>query len=216
MSTYKVAQLEEIEEITDGRCPWRPVRKHFGIMSFGINAWTAPNAGDRIINEHDEDGEHEELYIVQRGRATFELDGERIDAPAGTFVFADPGVKRTAFAEEPGTTLIALGGTPGQAFEPNGWEVWAPIHALYLDGKYAEAADRGVGLIEANPEFADVAYNVACCESLAGRTADAIEHLRLAIERSERFREFAAGDTDLDPIREEPAFKELMVQPQAS
>jgi len=216
MGTYKVAQLEEIEEITDGRCPWRPVRKHFGIMSFGINAWTAPNAGDRIINEHDEDGEHEELYIVQRGRATFELDGERIDAPAGTLVFADPGVKRTAFAEEPGTTLIALGGTPGQAFEPNGWEVWAPIHALYLDGKYAEAADRGVGLIEANPEFADVAYNVACCESLAGRTTDAIEHLRLAIERSERFREFAAGDTDLDAIREEPAFKELMVQPQAS
>jgi tetratricopeptide (TPR) repeat protein len=216
MSTYKVAQLEEIEEITDGRCPWRPVRKHFGIMSFGINAWTAPNAGDRIINEHDEDGEHEELYIVQRGRATFELDGERIDAPAGTFVFADPGVKRTAFAEEPGTTLIALGGTPGQAFEPNGWEVWAPIHALYLDGKYDEAADRGVGLIEANPEYADVAYNVACCESLAGRTTDAIEHLRLAIERSERFREFAAGDTDLDAIREEPAFKELMVQPQAS
>ena len=216
MSTYKVAQLEEIEEITDGRCPWRPVRKHFGIMSFGINAWTAPNAGDRIINEHDEDGEHEELYIVQRGRATFELDGERIDAPAGTFVFADPGVKRTAFAEEAGTTVIALGGTPGQAFEPNGWEVWAPIHALYLDGKYDEAADRGVGLIEANPEYADVAYNVACCESLAGRTTDAIEHLRLAIERSERFREFAAGDTDLDAIREEPAFKELMVQPQAS
>jgi tetratricopeptide (TPR) repeat protein len=216
MSSYKVAQLEEIEEITDGRCPWRPVRKHFGIMSFGINAWTAPNAGDRIINEHDEDGEHEELYIVQRGRATFELDGERIDAPAGTFVFADPGVKRTAFAEEPGTTLIALGGTPGQAFEPNGWEVWAPIHALYLDGKYDEAADRGAGLIEANPEYADVAYNVACCESLAGRTADAIEHLRLAIERSERFREFAAGDTDLDPIREEPAFKELMAEPQAS
>ena len=216
MSTYKVAQLEEIEEITDGRCPWRPVRKHFGIMSFGINAWTAPNAGDRIINEHDEDGEHEELYIVQRGRATFELDGERIDAPAGTFVFADPGVKRTAFAEEAGTTVIALGGTPGQAFEPNGWEVWAPIHALYLEGKYDEAADRGVGLIEANPEYADVAYNVACCESLAGRTTDAIEHLRLAIERSERFREFAAGDTDLDAIREEPAFKELMVQPQAS
>ncbi len=216
MSTYKVAQLEEIEEITDGRCPWRPVRKHFGIMSFGINAWTAPNAGDRIINEHDEDGEHEELYIVQSGRATFELDGERIDAPEGTFVFADPGVKRTAFAEEPGTTVIALGGTPGQAFEPNGWEVWAPIHALYLDGKYDEAADRGAGLIEANPEYADVAYNVACCESLAGRTADAIDHLRLAIERSEKFREFAAGDTDLDPIREEPAFKELMVQPQAS
>jgi hypothetical protein len=51
---------------------------------------------------------------------------------------------------------------------------------------------------------------VACCESLAGRPADAIEHLRLAIERSEQSRAFAAGDPDFDPIRDEPAFKELV------
>ena len=62
--------------------------------------------------------EHEELYLVHQGRATFELDGERVDAPAGTLVFARPGVKRTAFAEEPETTLLALGGTPGKAYEP--------------------------------------------------------------------------------------------------
>ena len=42
-------------------------------------------------------------------------------------------------------------------------------------------------------------YNTACCESLAGRTADAIEHLRLAIERAERFRSLAADDSDFDP-----------------
>jgi tetratricopeptide (TPR) repeat protein len=210
MSGYTVTQLDEIDEISDGRCPWRPVRKHLGIMSFGINAWTARNAGDRIINEHDEAGEHEELYIVLRGHATFELDGERADAPAGTLVFAHPGIKRTAFAEEPGTTVIAMGGTPGQVFEPSGWEVWAPLNPLYEAGQYAEAADRGREVIEANPEYADVIYNVACCESLAGRTADAIEHLRLAIERSERFRSFAAGDSDLDAIRDEPAFKELV------
>jgi tetratricopeptide (TPR) repeat protein len=210
MSGYTVTQLDEIDEISDGRCPWRPVRKHLGIMSFGINAWTARNAGDRIINEHDEADEHEELYIVLRGHATFELDGERADAPAGTLVFAHPGIKRTAFAEEPGTTVIAMGGTPGQVFEPSGWEVWAPLNPLYEAGQYAEAADRGREVIEANPEYADVIYNVACCESLAGRTADAIEHLRLAIERSERFRSFAAGDSDLDAIRDEPAFKELV------
>jgi tetratricopeptide (TPR) repeat protein len=101
-----------------------------------------------------------------------------------------------------------MGGTPGQVFEPNGWEVWAPLNPLYEAGKYAEAADRGREVIEANPEYADVIYNVACCESLAGRTADAIEHLRLAIDRSERFRSFAAGDSDLDAIRDEPAFKD--------
>ena len=213
MSEYAVAHLDEIEEVTDGREPWRPVRHHFGITAFGINAWTARNAGDRIINEHDEaedEDQQEELYLVQRGRATFELDGERVDAPAGTFVLARPGVKRTAFAEEPGTTIIAIGGTPGQAYEVSGWEIWGPLHLLYQAGNYAEAADRGLELVEAHPEYSALLYNVACCESLAGRTEDAIEHLRLAIERSEQGRSLAARDSDFDPIRNEPAFKELV------
>src|SRR6187455_804930 len=92
MSEYAIARLEEIEEISDGRCPFRPVRHHFGITAFGINAWTGREAGDRIINEHDEgepDG-NEELYLVIEGRAVFELDGERRDAPAGTFAYAAP------------------------------------------------------------------------------------------------------------------------------
>jgi tetratricopeptide (TPR) repeat protein len=210
MSGYTVAHLDEIDEINDGRVPFRPVRHHFGIMSFGVNAWTGRGAGDRIINEHDEADDNEELYLVHRGRATFELDGERIDAPTGTLVFVRPGVKRTAFAEEPGTTIVALGGTPGKAYEPDGWELWAPLNPLYEAGKYAEAADRGRELIKAHPDVAGLLYNLACCESLAGRKADAIEHLRLAIDRAERFRSFAAGDSDFEPIRDEPAFKELM------
>ena len=210
MSEYSVARIDEIDELSDGRCPFRPVRKHFGIMAFGVNAWTGKSAGDRIINEHDEADEEEELYLVQQGRATFELDGERVDAPAGTMVFARPGVKRTAFAEEPGTTIVAIGGRPGEAYEPSGFEVWLPINALYEAGKYAEAADRGRELIEQNPGYAALFYNVACCESLAGRTDDAIEHLARAIELSERFRGFAAGDSDFDPIREQPGFKELV------
>jgi hypothetical protein len=53
-------------------------------------------------------------------------------------------------------------------------------------------------------------YNLACCEALAGRTDDAIEHLRLVLERSEELRSLAKEDADLDPIRDEPAFKELV------
>ena len=137
MSDYAVARLDEIEEVTDGRCPFRPVRHHFGITSFGVNAWTARDAGDRIINEHDESepDSDEELYLVVRGRAVFELDGDRVAAPAGTFVFAPPGVKRTAFAEEPETTVIALGGTPGKAYEPDGWELWAPLEPSLRGGR---------------------------------------------------------------------------------
>src|SRR5215212_10371495 len=151
MSEYAVARLEDIDETSDGREPWRPLRHHFGITSFGINAWTGREAGDRIINEHDEEGEDEELYFVHSGRARFEFDGERVDGPAGTFVFAPPGVKRTAFAEEPGTTILAVGGTPGKAYEPDGFEIWAPLGRLYESGEYAEAADRGLQLVEAHP-----------------------------------------------------------------
>ncbi len=210
MSEFEVAHIEDIDEISDGRQPWRPVRQRFGITSFGINTWTGHEAGDQVINEHDEEGEDEELYFVQSGRARFELDGERVDAPTGTFVFARPGVKRTAFASEPETTILAVGATPGQVYEPEGWELWAPFGRLYTEGRYAEAADQARGVAEAHPEYPALLYNLACCESLAGRKADAIEHLRLALERSERARPYLEGDSDLDPLREEPAFQALL------
>jgi tetratricopeptide (TPR) repeat protein len=205
MSRYAVTRLDEIPEVDDGRSPSRPLRHHLGITAFGINTFTARNAGDAIVNEHQEE-EDEELYLVQ----SFELDGEPFDAPAGTFVFVGPGVTRTAFAEEAGTTIVAIGATPGRAFEPDGWELWAPLNPLYDAGEYAEAADRGRELAEAHPEYPGLLYNVACCESLAGRTTEAIEHLRLAIERGSRSQALAAADSDFDPIRDEPAFQELM------
>src|SRR5947199_7682136 len=65
MSTrYAMAHIDQIAEITDGRQPWRPVRHHFHITAFGVNTWTGHDAGDRILNEHDEEGENEELYLV--------------------------------------------------------------------------------------------------------------------------------------------------------
>ena len=209
MSGYAIARLDEIDEVTDGRQPLRAVRHHLGITSFGINAWTGKAAGDRILNEHDEAGDAEELYLVHRGRATFELDGERVDAPAGTFVFARPGVRRTAFAQEPETTIIAMGGRPGEAYEPDGWELWLPVAPLYYAGEYAEATDRTRELARANPELPMLPYLLASCEVKAGRTQDAIEHLQAALV-SRRMRMIAAKDPDLDPLRGEPAFGELL------
>jgi mannose-6-phosphate isomerase-like protein (cupin superfamily) len=214
MSGYAVASLEEIGEIDDGRAPYRPVRHHFGIEAFGVNTWTG-QAGDRIVNEHDEtdadvgDGQ-EELYFVYSGRARFELDGESVDAPAGTFVFVRPGVKRTAFAEESPTTIVTIGGTAGKAYEVFGWEVWfSELRKLYEAGDYVAVACRGRELVETHP-YPGLAYNVACAESLAGEKESAIEHLRLAVEGSDALRELAATDSDFDAIRGEPGFKELL------
>jgi len=213
MSKYAVAKLDDIAEQSDGRCPWRPLRRQLGITSFGANAWSGQNAGDRIINEHDEDepGGNEELYLVLEGHAVFELESEQVDAPAGTFVFVPPGVKRTAFAEASGTTILAFGGTPGEKYEPHGWELWAPLAHLYEAGEYAELADRLREVVAEHPGYADLFYNLACCESLAGRGDDALEHLRRSIELSpERSRALAQDDSDFDAIRDEPAFRELI------
>jgi uncharacterized cupin superfamily protein len=118
MARFGVARLDEIAEIDSGRCPFRPVRHHFGITTFGVIALTAHADGDRIVNEHDEaePDSSEELYVVLSGHATFEVDGEVQDAPSGTFVHVLAGIKRTAFAREAGTTVLAIGaGTGGQA-----------------------------------------------------------------------------------------------------
>ncbi len=212
MAGYAIAHLDEIEEFADAGCRYRPIRHHLGITAFGVTAWTARAAGDVVINEHDEDDPtaDQELFLVLRGHAVFELDGNRVDAPAGTLVFAPPRTKRTASAKEDGTTIIALEGTPGRAYEARGWELWAPLAPLYQAGEYAEVADRLGAVVTAAPQYPMLFFNLACCESLSGRTSDALDHLRHAIEMSDEFRDSARDDSDLDPIRDEPAFKQLV------
>jgi tetratricopeptide (TPR) repeat protein len=213
MTGFAVARLDEIEEIDDGRCPFRPVRHHFGITAFGVNAMTARTAGDRLINEHDEaeSDSGEELYLVVNGHATFELDGEPHDAPAGTFVYVPTGLKRTAFAREAGTTVLAIGaGRAGRPYEPSGWELFAPLLPLFESGDYEEGAERAQALIADDPPYSGVYYNTACFESRAGRTDAALAHLRRAVELSPSLAELARDDDDLAALRGHPEFGSIV------
>jgi uncharacterized Ntn-hydrolase superfamily protein len=84
------------------------------------------------------------------------------------------------------------------------WDVMRRANVHYEAKDYATAADT---MLEAVADGGDALlfYNLACYESLAGRTADAVEHLRLAIALDEAHRSLAAGDPDFDPIRAEVA-----------
>jgi Cupin domain len=212
MVGYSVAHLDDIEELPDAGCHYRPIRHHLGITAFGVTTWTAHAAGDTVINEHDEGDPtaDQELFLVLRGHATFDIDGDRVDAPAGTFVFAPPHTKRTASATQDGTTIILVEGTPGRGYDARGWELWAPLAPLYQAGGYAEVADRLADVVAASPQYPMLFFNLACCESRCGRTDDALVHLRHAIEMSEEFRASAKTDSDLDPIRDQPAFQQLI------
>jgi tetratricopeptide (TPR) repeat protein len=213
MAGFAVAQLDEIDEIDDGRCPFRPVRHHFGITTFGVNAMTAHSDGDRLINEHEEaePDSSEELYVVLCGHARFELDGQIQDAPIGSFVHVPAGIKRTAFARESGTTVLAIGAGPaGKPYQPNGWELFAPLLPLFKSGDYEEGADRAQTLIANDPPYGALYYNTACFEARAGRIDAGLAHLRRAIELSPPLAEFARADDDLAALREQAAFVEIV------
>lgn len=127
-TSAKLSEVQPLPDVPADLTGWLPLRHRLGIDAFGIGAWVGREAGDEIIEEHDEINEdpadnHEELYLVVDGHASFTVGGTELDAPRGTLVFVkDPAVVRHAIAREPGTTILAIGATPGKAFTPSPWE----------------------------------------------------------------------------------------------
>jgi tetratricopeptide (TPR) repeat protein len=214
--TFRVESLSEMEIPPIPSAPrWANVRQKLGISAFGINAWTAQSAGQEVIGEHDElgprAGKHEELYVVISGRATFTVDGEELEAPAGTFVFVrDPAAKRKAVAEEAETTVLAIGARPGEAFTPSQWERSAPAFGYFATKEYEKAHEVLAEVVAEYPDDAGALFNLACAESLLGRTEEAIAHLGESIAQDEVFRGLAQTDSDFDPVRDDPRFRELV------
>ena len=185
------------------------VRRHFDIRAFGVNGITG-DAGDELVEPHHErddeanltDG-HEELFAVVSGHALFAVDGNEIDAPAGTLVFVrDPATRRGASAVEPDTTVLVVGGTVGKAFEPSPWEAWLEALPFYSAKDYEPAVEIMSRALGQHPDNPNVLYNLACCEALAGHRDDALAHLARAAELDPRVPGWAATDSDLDPIRD--------------
>ena len=207
---WQSVRLDEIEPISvvGGTLLWRPVRRTLDVGAFGINAYTAANAGDDVVEEHTEETlGHEEVYVVLSGRATFTLDGETLDAPAGTAVFVrDPKVKRHARAAEPGTSVLAVGGPRGGAYEPSPWEDYFAAERHRTNGDFDAYADELGGVLQRRPDHPATLYNLACAEALAGRPDDALAHLRRALELRPEWREMAGKDDDLASLRELPAW----------
>ena len=189
---------------------WAMVRSHFGISAFGVNAYVADEPSVAVIGEHDEVGHssrhHEELYFVADGHAKFTVDGDEIDAPAGTFVHATPGTKRGAIAVAPETTIVAFGAKPGVPHEVSPWEeIFVAMGYLKL-GEEEKGRQAMAAAIAVRPNDWQGQYNAACFESLSGYKEATITHLRRAIELDPKAREFAAEDSDFDWIRDDAEF----------
>jgi mannose-6-phosphate isomerase-like protein (cupin superfamily) len=208
---YRIVSLGEIEPVRAERqeANLLPVRRELGITAFGTNAWRG-DAGDRVVPPHEEDPGSEELYVVVHGRATFTIGDQEHDAPAGTLVFLEPETHRIAVAAEDGTVVLAVGGTRGEPFVVHGWDDFTVAEALRNAGRRDEARAIVDASVEANPNSWGLIYNSACWESLDGNPDAAFDLLRRAFAMDEpEVRKWAAEDTDLDPIRNDPRWTEL-------
>ena len=215
---YVFTRLEELEpaplvaaDATDDGRRRFDVRRSLDITAFGVQAYSAP-AGADVIRSHDEmllgEAGQEELYVVLEGAATFEIDGETIEAPAGSLVHVQPAATRKATAKDDETTILVVGGTPGKAYEPYPEEA-AEAFTAYNAGDYETALAKQLVVVEKRPSDPVVHFNAGCFAARAGHADDAFGHLSQAVEINDRIKELIGTDEDLDSIRDDPRFAEL-------
>jgi hypothetical protein len=209
MSVTHVDQLDAIE-MPDGFV-WRPIRRHFDIRAFGVNAYTALEVGGLIVEEHaegtEDDPGHEEIYLVLRGRARFTIDGNDHELAAGQLVFLrDPLLRRSAVALDEDTVVLALGGKPGEAHVVSAWEaMFAAVPYSRLEN-WDEAIRVHVEALVEQPDHPALLYNLACMEARGGRHLDALLHLQRAVELDPKWADHARKDSDFAAIISEPGF----------
>jgi len=209
---HVVLTLDEIEALPGpDTLTWRPVRATLGLRAFGTNAYTAEEPGVDVVEPHTEDPKlaHEELYFVHRGTATFTIDGDTFDAPAGTYVFVpDPSSHRHAVAAEAGTTVLSFGGPA--TFEPSPWEWTFRAAALRQDGDVAGSRELLDEAAVKFPGSAAVTYERACLEATAGNADTALQLLRDAVERRPGIAAAARRDEDFESLRDLPEFGQIV------
>lgn len=207
---WQSVPLDDVEPIrvVGGRLLWRPLRRTLDVGAFGINAYVAPDAGDDVVEEHSEQAlRHEEVYVVLSGRATFTLDGETLDAPSGTVVFVrDPEVTRHARAEEPGTTVLAIGGPRDGKYEPSAWEDVFAAERHRASGDHEAMVAEMEDALARRPDHPRLLYGLACAEALAGRSERALAHVRRALELRPDWADHMRQDEDLVSLRDLPGW----------
>jgi tetratricopeptide (TPR) repeat protein len=218
--TYRVLVLDDSFEppqagadADPGRA-YVPLRRELDIGSFGTYTIRAAEGKD-LVHERTATGpgsdRHEELYVVLHGHARFTIDGEEIDAPAGTAVFVrDVDAKRSAVAVDGETTMLLVGGRRGEAWRLTPGESMYEFWPLYEAKDYEGALAVVEQTLAEYPGNALAHFNIACMSSLLGRTDAALDHLQAAIGAYPEYVENAREDEDLTSLRDDPRFQALV------
>ena len=116
MADVTVKRVEDFEAIFGGG--FRRVRAGLGVTSFGIAVMDLPANFERYpVHDQSHDGQ-EEVYTALSGSATLEVGGEQHTLEPGVWARVGPTEKRRIATGDQPARILAVGGTPGQVYEP--------------------------------------------------------------------------------------------------
>ena len=116
MADYTAKRIDDMEAVYRGA--FKRARAELGVQSFGMQVMDLPpNLEQHPEHDHAESGQ-EEVFVVLRGGGEVEIDGERVPIDTETIVRVGPGARRKLWPGGEGMRVLALGGTPGRAYEP--------------------------------------------------------------------------------------------------
>jgi uncharacterized cupin superfamily protein len=125
VADYTLKRIDEMDAGFSGG--FKRARAELGVESFGMQVLDfPPNVTQYPEHDHAASGQ-EEVFLVLRGEAEIEIDGERVKLDPETIVRVGPEAKRKIYSGEEPVRILALGGVPGQAYEaPDVTQIGAP------------------------------------------------------------------------------------------
>ncbi len=116
MADVTCKNVSDMEQIFDGG--FVRARASLGVTSWGMQVENLPpNHQDYPEHDHAHDGQ-EEVYAVLSGSCTLETDGESHTLKPGDFARVGPSEKRKIVTGDEACQLLAIGATPGKAYDP--------------------------------------------------------------------------------------------------
>ena len=133
VTPVNIEEVSAISGVLEGITFYRAAAG-LGVESFGVSivdlepgAETYPEhdhspkgIGGRMFAERPQQLGQEEVYFALRGSGTVEADGESHPLDADHAVRVGPDVSRKVLPGPDGLRLLAIGGTPGEAYETGG------------------------------------------------------------------------------------------------
>lgn len=121
MNDVTIKRLDQLD-FYQGEHEIPGIRFHSAGRQLGVTAWgmnvlsLEPGADGYPEHDHLGDGQ-QEVYVVLRGSATLIAGEQRWELETGAMAHVGPATKRKLLPGAEGVTLLAIGATPGKAYE---------------------------------------------------------------------------------------------------